>query len=359
MNPFKLRALFYQKKWDSFESFFLHQSQQKLDFLTTSIQQKKEEELLDFWIASEYAQDFFSSSQSILTNSKALLKKMLKQQQLFKQLHLDKTLDLQQVSKKGYQPLEEIGEGRKKLVLDLGSNSLSFTPLKEDGLFQSSRILKALEIIRTVAPASFQRFTHYTQALVAINEPGVVSYSLQELPGYSSVNLYERDFIDLMDDLLHENGHHHLNNYLHQFKLFHPDQEKIYYSPWRETMRPIRGLYHAYFTFFWALQWFYELTLAVHSPKHPVHQFHRFTAAEKKKIVTRFFEEYEMLQFTWKDLISAHQEGKITAKGWKLLQPLNQFIISLKQKLRRMKQHAHYTNQLSKLRKKLSSLKEC
>jgi len=82
---------------------------------------------------------------------------------------------------------------------------------------------------------------------------------MQSLPGYSSLNMFDRDQIDLMDDLLHENGHHYLNTFLNHQDLINEDDDKIYYSPWRKALRPVRGIYHATFTFFWALELFYQL----------------------------------------------------------------------------------------------------
>ena len=114
----------------------------------------------------------------------------------------------------------------------------------------SHKIEIALKIIRKFSPTSWERFVAFTEVIVPIKESELVSYSHQDLPGYSMINLYNRDFVDLMDDLLHENGHHHLNYYLNLGKLIDEPIDNIYYSPWRRTLRPLRGIYHAYFTFF-------------------------------------------------------------------------------------------------------------
>ncbi|MDD4974505.1 MAG: hypothetical protein PHY93_09165, partial [Bacteriovorax sp.] len=80
-------------------------------------------------------------------------------------------------------------------------------------------ISKALANIKKVAPHLYTTFKSFTHTIVPVDEKGIVSYSMQSLPGYSSINMYDRDQLDLMDDLLHENGHHYLNTFLNNQDL--------------------------------------------------------------------------------------------------------------------------------------------
>jgi hypothetical protein len=130
------------------------------------------------------------------------------------------------------------------------------------------------------------------------------------------INLFHRDFVDLMDDLLHENGHHHLNYYLNLGKLIDEPIDQIYYSPWRRTLRPLRGVYHAYFTFFWAFKLFADLSKA----KEVDSIFYLFSKPEKEKIIWRAVEEFHMLNFTFKELKWAKKQGLIRQTGWQLIQ---------------------------------------
>jgi hypothetical protein len=52
------------------------------------------------------------------------------------------------------------------------------------------------------------------------------------------------------NDLVHENSHHHLNLLLRKYVLYRGDHNReIFYSPWRRSLRPLRGILHATFTF--------------------------------------------------------------------------------------------------------------
>lgn len=187
--------------------------------------------------------------------------------------------------------------------------------LKEMKLF-SQRIEVALKLIRKFSPTSWERFQAFTDVIIPIKQEELVSYSHQDLPGYSMINLYHRDFVDLMDDLLHENGHHHLNYYLNLGKLIDEPVDNIYYSPWRRTLRPLRGVYHAYFTFFWAFKLFADLAKA----KEVDSIWYLFSKTEKEKMIWRAVEEFHMLNYTFEELKWARKQGLIKDTGWNLIQ---------------------------------------
>lgn len=186
--------------------------------------------------------------------------------------------------------------------------------LKEMKLF-SERIEVALKIIKKFSPTSWERFVAFTEVIIPIKQEQLVSYSHQDLPGYSMINLYHRDFVDLMDDLLHENGHHHLNYYLNLGKLIDEPLDNIYYSPWRRTLRPLRGVYHAYFTFFWAFKLFADLAKA----KEIDSIWYLFSPTEKEKMIWRAVEEFHMLNYTFEELKWARKQGLIKDTGWNLI----------------------------------------
>ncbi len=174
-------------------------------------------------------------------------------------------------------------------------------------------IAKALANIKKSAPHLFETFKSFTHTVVPVNEKGIVSYSMQSLPGYSSINMFDRDQLDLMDDLLHENGHHFLNTFLNHQDLINEDDDKIYFSPWRKALRAIRGIYHATFTFYWALELFHNLDLAAEK-KTIV-----FSKDEKIKIKQRFLEEFFMLEYCRPDLQHAYKNKRITKDGNQLI----------------------------------------
>ncbi len=232
------------------------------------------------------------------------------------------------------------------ITSDFKKLKLMTSTLKEMKNF-SQRIGNALEIIQKFSPSSWDSFVAFTEVIIPIKEAEFVSYSHQDLPGYSMINLYHRDFIDLIDDLLHENGHHHLNHYLNLNKLIEEPADTIYYSPWRRTLRPLRGIYHAYFTFFWAFKLFSDLA----SVRNLDSEVYHFTDKEKEKCLWRAIEEYYMLNFTFKDLKIARKKGLIHDVGWPLIEEQQREIFKFKRKVN------HLEKKLSFYKKDLIALK--
>jgi hypothetical protein len=174
-------------------------------------------------------------------------------------------------------------------------------------------IVKALGNIKKAAPHLYTTFKSFTHTIVPVNEKGIVSYSMQSLPGYSCINMFDRDSLDLMDDLLHENGHHYLNTYLNHIDLINEDDDKVYYSPWRKALRPIRGIYHATFTFFWAMELYANLNTAAEK------KILTFTKEERVKIKSRFLEEYYMLSYCRPDFTHAFKNKRVNKDGLALI----------------------------------------
>ena len=59
-----------------------------------------------------------------------------------------------------------------------------------------------------------------------------MSFSYRHRPGLSAINCFERDDLDLIDDLIRENSHHHLNLLLRKDVLYQHDhnQEVVLFS---------------------------------------------------------------------------------------------------------------------------------
>jgi hypothetical protein len=243
-------------------------------------------------------------------------------------------------------PLRFISPEKKVLAIEIDNKAVTFpietTPVSlvvdELNLFVlpnsdsgekrieefKKNIAKALANIKKAAPHLHTTFKSFTHTIVPVDEKGIVSYSMQSLPGYSSINMYERDQLDLMDDLLHENGHHYLNTFLNNQDLINEDDDKIYFSPWRKALRPIRGIYHATFTFYWALELYYHLDIAAEK-KTLI-----FTKDEKAKIKQRFLEEYFMLEFCRSDLQHAFKNKRVNKDGNQLINMIYERISAYK-----------------------------
>ncbi|MBY0517749.1 MAG: hypothetical protein K2P81_12640 [Bacteriovoracaceae bacterium] len=231
---------------------------------------------------------------------------------------------------RNYKKLFELGEFEKKIsfseVIYLNDKTVDFYSWdKKNFSLHLHSILKALTVIKSNSPDSFEYFKTFTKRIIPINQREFVSYSLQTLPGHSFINLYNRDFLDLIDDLLHENGHHHLNYFLILENPLNEDDELIYYSPWRKTLRPIRGIYHAHLTFYFALKIYHDLALKLKSDD--LSWPGKISDKQIQKIYGRFLEEWYMLEYTSHDLKLAYKRGQIKKCGFDLF---NEFEIERK-----------------------------
>ncbi len=283
---------------------------------------KDEDLIFDIWNDSEFADIFLKSlnkGKSVQEASLASLKPYELHLLTLGKRHVEK-VDAKSTSYRIQSVLgERLRDGKispllgTTLHLDGKDLDLLTHSLKEMKLF-SQRIDLAHKLIRRFSPSSWERFAAFTDKVIPIRNKEFVSYSHQEFPSVSMINLYDRDFVDLMDDLLHENGHHHLNHYLNLEKLIEEPADLIYYSPWRRTARPLRGIFHAYFTFFWAFKLFSDLA---NSDLHNI--WYEFTPSEKEKIYWRAVEEFHMLRYSFEDLKWAKKNKLISETGWKII----------------------------------------
>jgi HEXXH motif-containing protein len=126
------------------------------------------------------------------------------------------------------------------------------TPLRVDPTPPGvgTRIREALQVIEEAWPEGAGLLALLTSRIVPLKATGVVSFSYRHRPGLSFINTFDRTQLDLIDDLIHENSHHHLNLLLRKFRLLKGEHtEEIFYSPWRRSLRSVYGILHATFTF--------------------------------------------------------------------------------------------------------------
>ncbi|MBA2404407.1 MAG: hypothetical protein H0V66_06525 [Bdellovibrionales bacterium] len=324
--------------------FFLQQVETLIFFLSQkSVPSKNEmfsetdDEIFEKWNQSEFADVFLK----FLNKRMPLHKASLETMKLFDDhlvslgnLHLLKTPG----STKNYRLQTSLGDYKKQNKISKLLETTLHLEGKELGLLTSSlkemknfstRIEVASKVIRKFSPDSWERFSAFTEVIIPIKQKELVSFSHQELPGTSMINLYHRDFVDLLDDLLHENGHHHLNYYLNLETLIQEPIDCIYYSPWRRTLRPLRGIYHAYFTFFWAFKLFSDMA----NSKDIDSIWYTFSQKEKEKITWRAVEEFWMLEYTFKDLQWARKQNLISDLGWDLIKEQRNKVIKFKSKI--------------------------
>jgi HEXXH motif-containing protein len=163
----------------------------------------------------------------------------------------------------------------------------------------------------------------------------VVSFSYRHRPGLSFINTFERDELDLIDDLIHENSHHHLNLLLRKYVMHRRDRnQEIFYSPWRRSLRPLRGILHATFTFTMGAILFERLS-AWGARGKGQGASGKATLTNQQILRARFrcLEEVESVRYSIKDLEQARKLGWLTPAGWGLVNSLKREIDKVEKRI--------------------------
>ena len=163
-----------------------------------------------------------------------------------------------------------------------------------------------------------------TTRIIPLKARGVVSFSYRHRPGLSFLNCFDRDDLDLVDDLVHENSHHHLNLLLRKAALIKGEHnEERFYSPWRRSLRPLRGILHATFTFTMGAILFDRLAAS-----------DALRSSDVMRARFRCLEEVDSVHYSLDDLdVAARSLGWLTKHGAALA-------ASLRKEIRAVKKHA-------------------
>jgi len=175
------------------------------------------------------------------------------------------------------------------------------------------RLAHAVRAIETAWPEGANNLALLTSRIIPLQARGVVSFSYRHRPGLSFINCFDRDEFDLIDDLIHENSHHQLNLYLRKAELLRGEHtDEIFYSPWRRSLRPVRGILHATFTFTMGALLFDRLAAS-----------HYVTDAHRLRAQARCLEEVESVRYSLRDLVyAARQLGWLSESGVALVQSM-------------------------------------
>lgn len=183
------------------------------------------------------------------------------------------------------------------------------------------RMRRALASIASAWPEGDRLLALLTSRIVPLNAKGVVSFSYRHRPGLSAINCFERDDLDLIDDLIHENSHHHLNLLLRKDVLYqHDHNQELFYSPWRRSLRPLRGILHATFTFTMGAMLFERLVIWG-TGRNGAAAWRRAGLSQRDLARARYrsLEEIESVRYSLTDLDYAGSELKWLTRGGKQL----------------------------------------
>jgi HEXXH motif-containing protein len=206
---------------------------------------------------------------------------------------------------------------------------------------QVARIARAWGTIKQAWPDGYALLELFTSRIIPLHAPGVVSFSYRHRPGLSFINCFDRDNLDLLDDLIHENSHHHLNLLLRKHVMYHGDHnQQIFYSPWRRSLRPIRGILHATFTFTIGALLFERLSSWADTQKGiTAWKQAGLTRRDLSRARLRCLEEVESVRYSIQDLDYAGRHLKwLTGSGARLVRQLEEAISTAEQKIARHRQ---------------------
>ncbi len=201
---------------------------------------------------------------------------------------------------------------------------------------QVARIGRAWTIIQEAWPEGQEVLALLTARIIPLKAKGVVSFSYRHRPGLSFINCFDRDNLDLIDDLIHENSHHHLNLLLRKQILYHGDRNQpIFYSPWRRSLRPLRGILHAAFTFTMGAMLFERLSTWASGPGGSARWKQAgLTQRDLQRARFRCLEEVESVRYSIQDLEYASWHLKwLTGSGQRLVKQLAEAIEQIEQSI--------------------------
>jgi HEXXH motif-containing protein len=225
------------------------------------------------------------------------------------------------------------------------------------------RIRDALAVIEQAWPPGADLFAALTSRVVPLRARGVVSFSYRHRPGLSFINTFDRDQLDLIDDLIHENSHHHLNLLLRKYVLYRGDHnQEIFYSPWRRSLRPLRGILHAMFTFTMGAILFERLSSWAARVGERRVQAAGLSKQDVLRARFRCLEEIDSVRYSLQDLDYATTElGWITTAGMSLVDSLRREIERVRKRMAPYETsvlHSRYGAELTRHRKELTAARK-
>ncbi|MCP5499821.1 MAG: hypothetical protein H7A25_07965 [Leptospiraceae bacterium] len=237
-------------------------------------------------------------------------------------------------------------KGAKKSGLDVSLTEKSLSQKKIEQLKQAENILE------NSYKEGYELYRILSDKLIAVQSEELVSYSHFDEPGISYLNLPDRDLIETIDDLMHENGHHHLNLILKKKKLFKKEtkNEQIFYSPWRRELRSLYGIYHAAFTFSYASELFKHLSLYALE--------HAESELELERCVYRFAEERKMIAYSLEDILSEKGKTYLTKEGIKLAEKIREIYTAQEESFEKLKKYLRKTQYEKELKELDAVLKQ-
>lgn len=233
--------------------------------------------------------------------------------------------------------------------------------VRPTGPRQVARIARAWRTIRLAWPEGHDVLTLLTSRIVPLQAKGVISFSYRHRPGLSFINCFDRGNLDLIDDLIHENSHHHLNLLLRKYVMYQGDHnQQIFYSPWRRNLRPVRGILHATFTFTMGALLFQRLSCWA-SGRDGAERWKNagLTQRDLHRAQFRCWEEVESVRYSLQDLHYADYHLRwLTGSGRRLVGKLAERIEQVARESQRFRRDVERSKFGPALRKHIKELQQ-
>jgi hypothetical protein len=124
-------------------------------------------------------------------------------------------------------------------------------------------IEEALELIGSSAPRLHKRIIHDIRSYVLVKSEVLNahhSFTTQSYPNAIFLSGDERR-LTIAEAIVHEFSHNELDSILAFEQIHSGSEEARYYSPWRNDIRPLKGLFHAVYVFNRVLSFYYSIDM--------------------------------------------------------------------------------------------------
>lgn len=144
-----------------------------------------------------------------------------------------------------------------------GLDLLTENEIEADGTL--SKLNKAISILQLIEPV-YDCITNLVRSIHVLRQPDAeidVSYSHPQIPFSIFLSVCEDDSIvsnlRVAESILHEAMHLKLTLIENIVPLIKPNTNSLYYSPWRDEERPVKGVLHGLFVFISIREFYKEL----------------------------------------------------------------------------------------------------
>lgn len=157
------------------------------------------------------------------------------------------------------------------------------------------KISSALQILGTI-PGILECLSKVVKCIIILKQDDLeidISHSDPNIPFSIFVSVCEESTeisnLRVAESILHEAMHLKLTMIEHNIDLVVPETKEVYYSPWRDEQRPVRGVLHGLFVFKAILDYYKSINIQFKKPKEKEYLSCRIDEIENEfELITPF-----------------------------------------------------------------------